>query len=39
MSVITAFIKKRKLNKNLEIKVKKFFEYYFQIEENKDAEC
>lgn len=36
MSIITSFIQKRGLNKLLEIKVKKFFEYYFQMEENRD---
>ncbi|CAD8051638.1 unnamed protein product [Paramecium primaurelia] len=39
MSMITSFIQKRGLNKELEIRVRKFFEYYFQIEENRDQEC
>lgn len=39
MSIITSFIQKRGLEKEIETRVKKFFEYYFQIEENRDQEC
>ncbi|CAD8140670.1 unnamed protein product [Paramecium pentaurelia] len=39
MTMIDSFIKRRGLNKDLQIKVKKFFEYYLKTLKNTDSEC
>lgn len=39
MTMIDAFVKKRGLNKALQVKVKKFFEYFLQMESDNEAEC
>lgn len=32
MALMNSYIKERKLNKNLQMKVRKYFEYYFKSE-------
>ncbi|CAD8064276.1 unnamed protein product [Paramecium sonneborni] len=39
MTMIDSFIKKRGLNKDLQVKVKKFFEYYLKQERDTESEC
>ncbi|CAD8145901.1 unnamed protein product [Paramecium octaurelia] len=39
MTMIDSFLKKRGLNKDLQVKVKKFFEYYLKQERDTESEC
>ncbi|CAD8060336.1 unnamed protein product [Paramecium sonneborni] len=39
MTMIDSFIKRRGLNKELQVRVKKFFEYYLKTQKNTDFEC
>ncbi|CAK77349.1 unnamed protein product (macronuclear) [Paramecium tetraurelia] len=39
MTVIDSFLKKRGLNKDLQVKVKKFFEYFLKQERDQESEC
>ncbi|CAD8070386.1 unnamed protein product [Paramecium sonneborni] len=39
MTMIDSFLKKRGLNKDLQVKVKKFFEYFLKQERDLESEC
>ncbi|CAD8074933.1 unnamed protein product [Paramecium sonneborni] len=39
MTMIDSFLKKRGLNKDLQVKVKKFFEYFLKQERDQESEC
>ncbi|CAD8158570.1 unnamed protein product [Paramecium pentaurelia] len=39
MTLIDSFLKKRGLNKDLQVKVKKFFEYFLKQERDQESEC